>query len=99
MTRLVSFSLTVTPRHVAINFWLPRRAVAPLAAGLPALCVDFEIDTRGWDVALSRTEPHVCDVLRAALPRLRHLRLAAVGRMPGALVVTRRRRRNRRRRQ
>jgi hypothetical protein len=86
ITRLVSFSLPVTPGRVAIDFWLPRRAVALLAAGLPASCVAIEIDTRGWDVALSRTEPHLCDVLRAALPWLRHLRLAAEGRMPGALL-------------
>ncbi len=70
MTRLVSFSLTVTPCRVAIDFWLPRRAVTQLAAGLPASCVEIEINPRGWDVALSRTEPHLCDVLRAALPPL-----------------------------
>ncbi len=76
MPKLATFSLTVAPGRIAGDFWLPRPAIATIVASLPAACVDVEIDTRGRDFALvPGAQPHLCDVLRAALPRLRHLRL------------------------
>jgi hypothetical protein len=76
MPKLATFSLAVASGSIASDFWLPRPAIATIVASLPAACVDVEIDTQGRDFALAPgAEPHLCDVLRAALPRLRHLRL------------------------
>jgi hypothetical protein len=75
MTKLVSFSLTVTHSRAETGFWLPRPLIADFVTRLPATCVDIEIDTQGFDYGLPGGSVHLCDVLRGVLPRLRHLRL------------------------
>jgi hypothetical protein len=75
MTKLVSFSLTVTDAPTDTGFWLPRPLIASFVTRLPATCVDIEIDTNGHDFGLPGGSVHLCDTLRGVLPRLRHLRL------------------------
>lgn len=58
---------------------LPSGILAALVQSLPPSCVDLELDTKGYDTLKPRSV-HLCDELRAVLPRLRtfHIRLAYV---------------------
>ncbi|KAI0181428.1 hypothetical protein GGR52DRAFT_583820 [Hypoxylon sp. FL1284] len=69
---------------LSLNFPFPypvARAVADLLDHLPACCVSLEVDVRyGSSVAPhlaadAHIHPHMCDAVRAVLPRLQHLRL------------------------
>ncbi len=60
---------------VSSNFWLPRTLLAAFVTAMPTSCVAVKIDTKGHDSAAPGAPAHLCDALRAVLPRLRHLRL------------------------
>lgn len=75
--RLRAFSLYVPPNHTGHHFDISQTAVASIINSLPPSCVSLEIDTVGLDHATGFGAPvHLCDTLRAVLPRMRHARLS-----------------------
>lgn len=74
MVNLTTFSFTITRKETTVGFWIPRPIIADLLRDLPSSCVNLEIDTRGHDF-LTHGYGHLCDNIRAVLPRLHHLRL------------------------
>ena len=61
--------------------WISSSIIANLLDALPESCIDLELDTGGRDddpfcIGGTPSEPaHLCDSIRALLPRTRHLRL------------------------
>jgi hypothetical protein len=87
MANLATFSLRVPAgTSGATGFWIPRPLIARLIASLSLTSVNIEVDARGHDFAGPGAGGdsgsggfaachHLCDSLRAVLPRLHHLRL------------------------
>lgn len=74
---LRAFSLYVPPHNTGHHFDISQTAIASLIESLPQSCVSLEIDTAGLDHATGFGTPvHLCETLRAVLPRLRHARLS-----------------------
>jgi hypothetical protein len=84
MNHSLTFSLTVSPGSNAIGFWIARPTITAITKALPGTCISIEIDTRGKDYFEPGSE-HLCDVLRAILPRLQNLRLRVSTMCPAIL--------------
>jgi hypothetical protein len=77
LTKLRAFSLYVPPDNSGHHFDISQTALASLVESLPQSCVSLEIDTAGLDHATGFGAPvHLCETLRAVLPRMRHARLS-----------------------
>lgn len=74
MVKMTTFSFTVSSNTYACGFWIPMSIIATIIQSLPKACVNVEIDTRRYE-ELSPRYKHLCDDIRAILPRLQHLRL------------------------
>lgn len=74
MEHLSTFSLALEAESGMLGFYIPRPVIATVISYLPVSCVNLEIDTKGVDHA-EPVSTHLCEFLRAILPRLRHLRL------------------------
>jgi len=73
---LRAFSLYVPPNNTGHHFDISQTALASIINSLPPSCASLEIDTAGLDHATGFGAPvHLCDTLRAVLPRMRHARL------------------------
>ncbi|CAI4220048.1 unnamed protein product [Parascedosporium putredinis] len=72
LVNLASFSLHAPFREVAS---VTRRAVIALLENLPSSCTCLEIDTADSDDRLQGESLHVCESLRAVLPRMRFARI------------------------
>ncbi|KAH6623173.1 hypothetical protein F5144DRAFT_471254, partial [Chaetomium tenue] len=61
-------------------FEISQTAIASIIESLPQTCVSLEIDTAGLDghatTSLGPIPIHLCETLRAVLPRMRHVRLS-----------------------
>lgn len=72
MQRLSSFSLNLERE----KFRMVRRVVIiDLIGRLPDSVTSLEIDTRGQDQCDPHQQIHICDALRAVLPRMQHIRI------------------------
>ncbi|KAK4164350.1 hypothetical protein QBC43DRAFT_334556 [Cladorrhinum sp. PSN259] len=77
LQNLRAFSLYVPPHSTGHHFDISQTAIASLIDALPQSCMSLEIDTAGLDHATGFGIPvHLCETLRAVLPRLRHARLS-----------------------
>lgn len=75
MSQLTTCSLRVSRKStVDPGFWVPRPLLARLVDALPQSCVNLEIDTSGMDF-YAPGSAHLCDNIRAFLPRARNLRI------------------------
>lgn len=74
MVKMTTFSFTVSANTSADGFWIPTSIIATIIQSLPKACVNVEVDTRQYKQPSSRSR-HLCDDIRAILPRLQHLRL------------------------
>lgn len=74
---LQSFSLTVSPEgQRGYHLDISQPALAAILKALPQSCVNLDFDTDGLDHTNGFGEPvHLCDSIRAILPRMRHVRL------------------------
>ncbi len=89
MANLATFLLRVSDRTGgATGFSIPRPLFALLIASMPSTCVNIDVNTQGHDFAEPgaglesgsgsggfAASRHLCNTLRAVLPRLHHLRL------------------------
>jgi len=75
LVNLSSFSLYSPFRQAAS---ISRGAIISLLEALPSSCASLELDTAGYDGRHSDRnddEAHICDSLRAVLPRMRYARI------------------------
>ncbi|MCJ1321955.1 hypothetical protein MMC15_007300 [Xylographa vitiligo] len=77
MTILTTFSFIVSENELHQGEYISRQVLARIIRSLPDTCSSLEIDTKGRDFDQNPRpgEIHLCDAIRAMLPRLRHLRL------------------------
>ncbi|MCJ1380567.1 hypothetical protein MMC17_003675 [Xylographa soralifera] len=80
MKKLTTFSFIVLSPSQIPHFRegnVMRQGIARIILSLPETCSALEIDTRGedFDLNLPPGSFHLCDAIRAMLPRLKHLRL------------------------
>lgn len=75
MDRMTTFSLTFSSNYSYVRgFWIPRATIATMIRALPEACVNVEINTRDYE-GPAPVFVHLCDEIRAILPRLQNLRL------------------------
>lgn len=64
MVKMTTFSLTVSTKTYACDFWILRSSIAIILKALPEACVTVELDTRDYEEP-TRTPAHLCDSFRA----------------------------------
>ncbi|KAF2874776.1 hypothetical protein BDV95DRAFT_603569 [Massariosphaeria phaeospora] len=54
---------------------VPRKNIVALLKALPETCTNLELDTRGYDHREEYEQVHMCDAVRAILPRMHNVRI------------------------
>ncbi|CAF9904480.1 MAG: hypothetical protein ALECFALPRED_008575 [Alectoria fallacina] len=86
MVKETTFSLIVSTKIYARGFWILRSTIATIIKALPEeACVNVEVDTKDYDEPAPRPV-HLCDDLRAILPRLQLLRLCLAMMCPAVFM-------------
>lgn len=85
MMRMTTFSLTISSNSCARGFWIPRCTIATIIRALPESCVNVEVDTRDYEEPVPK-HVHLCDDIRAILPRLQNLRLSLTSMCPAIFM-------------
>ena len=85
MIRMTTFSLTISSDSYARGFWIPKCTIATIIRALPEACVNMEIDTRDYEEPAPKPV-HLCDDIRAILPRLQNLRLCLTTMCPAVFM-------------
>lgn len=81
LNKLCAFSLYVPHHSTGHDFEISQTAIASIIESLPQTCVSLEIDTAGLDghtrrAGLEAAPIHLCETLRAVLPRMQHVCLS-----------------------
>lgn len=75
MNTLSIFSFIVSSQQLTfVGFWIPSSIIASMLENLSKSCVNLEIDTAGKESSRFFSV-HLCDKIRAVLPRLQHFRV------------------------
>lgn len=82
---MTTFSLTISSNSFARGFWIPRCTIATMIRALPEACVSVEVDTRDYEEPTPKPV-HLCDDIRAILPRLQNLRLCLTTMCPAIFL-------------
>ena len=85
MIRMTTFSLTISSNSYARGFWIPRCTIATIIRALPEACVNMEVDTRDYEELVPKPV-HLCDDIRAIVPRLQNLRLCLTTMCPALFM-------------
>ncbi|ORY00900.1 hypothetical protein BCR34DRAFT_637760 [Clohesyomyces aquaticus] len=86
LENLMSFSIGHANSNHRQVMGVYQETLVDLVLGLPASCIDLEIDMYGYHLSKHRPQTHLCDAIRKILPRMRHLRLR-LDRMCGSLFI------------
>lgn len=75
MNTLSIFSFVIASQHTTfVGFWIPSTIIASMLENLSKSCVNLEIDTAGKESSRFFSV-HLCDKIRAVLPRLQNFRV------------------------